>query len=57
MHFPDRAEALVVCSRITEAGVSKYKDNYTGALALDLVVVNGSLDTAEVLRQVAGKIR
>eukprot|EP00752_Nemacystus_decipiens_P010410 g9277.t1 len=50
-------EALVVCSRVTEAGVSKYKDNYTGALTLDLVVVNGSLDTAEVLRQVAGKIR
>eukprot|EP00903_Cladosiphon_okamuranus_P008474 g8141.t1 len=51
------AEALVVCSRVTEAGVAKYKDGYTGALALDLVVVNDSLDTAEVLRQVAGKIR
>lgn len=47
----------MVCSRVTEAGVSKYKDNYTGSLTLDLVVVNGSMDTAEVLRQVAGKIR
>lgn len=47
----------MVCSRETEAGVVKYKDNYTGALALDLVVVNDSLDTAEVLRQVSGKIR
>lgn len=51
------AEALVVCSRVTEAGVSKYKETYAGALALDLTVVNGSLDTAEVLRQVAGNIR
>lgn len=42
---------------MTEAGVTKYKDNYAGPLALDLVVVNGSLDTAEVLRQVAGKIK
>ena len=47
----------MVCSRVTEAGVVKYKDNYSGALTLDLVVVNGSLDTAEVLRQVSGKIR
>ncbi|CAN0567742.1 unnamed protein product, partial [Ectocarpus sp. 12 AP-2014] len=45
-------EALVVCSRETEVGVAKYKETYTGALTLDLVVVNGSLDTAEVLRQV-----
>ncbi|CAN0493708.1 unnamed protein product, partial [Laminaria digitata] len=51
------AEALLVCSRVTEAGVSKYKETYAGALALDLVVVNGSLDTAEVLRQITGKIR
>ncbi|CAM9441457.1 unnamed protein product [Ectocarpus sp. 12 AP-2014] len=50
-------EALVVCSRETEVGVAKYKETYTGALTLDLVVVNGSLDTAEVLRQVAGSIR
>ena len=47
----------MVCSRVTEAGVSKYTETYSGGLALDLVVVNGSLDTAEVLRQVAGKIR
>lgn len=51
------AEALVVCSRVTEVGVSKYTETYAGALTLDLVVVNGSLDTAEVLRQVSGKIR
>ncbi|CAN0115807.1 unnamed protein product [Scytosiphon promiscuus] len=49
-------EALLVCSRVTEAGVIKYKETYAGALALDLAVVNGSLDTAEVLRQVSGKI-
>ncbi|CAM9261058.1 unnamed protein product [Pylaiella littoralis] len=50
-------EALVVCSRITEAGVFKYTETYAGELTLELVVVNGSLDTAEVLRQVSGKIR
>lgn len=37
--------------------MAKYKETYTGALTLELVVVNGSLDTAEVLRQVAGSIR
>lgn len=47
----------MVCSRITEAGVFKYTETYAGELTLELVVVNGSLDTAEVLRQVSGKIR
>lgn len=46
-----------MCSRVTEAAVSKFKETFTGGLALDLAVVNGSLDTAEVLRQVAGRIR
>lgn len=51
------AEALLVCSRVTEAGVAKYAETYAGGLALDLAVVNGSLDSADVLRQIAGKIK
>ncbi|CAM9170877.1 unnamed protein product [Ascophyllum nodosum] len=50
-------ETLLICSRVTEAGVTKFKETFSGDLKLNIVVANGSLDTAEVLRQVSGMIR
>lgn len=40
-----------------EAHVAEFKEAFTGALNIDLVVLSGSLETAEVLRQVSDRIR
>ncbi|CAN0050328.1 unnamed protein product, partial [Choristocarpus tenellus] len=51
------SDALVVCSRMAEAPVSKFLETYTGTLSVEKVIVDSSQDTAQVLRQIRTDIR
>ncbi|CAN0047717.1 unnamed protein product, partial [Discosporangium mesarthrocarpum] len=50
-------DALVVCSRVTEAPVAKFLEAYQAGVAVEQVVVDSSQDTAQVLRQIREHIR
>ncbi|KAG5182371.1 eukaryotic translation initiation factor 2B gamma subunit [Tribonema minus] len=48
--------ALVIAAEETSSQVFRFLDEYSGALTLDRVVTDGSLDTADVIRQARDKI-